>query len=324
MTKEKLLISGASGFIGTRLFKEIIKSKIPCVGIGTSGVETQNYYHCDLFESEKLRQLLRGVSCVVHCAGYAHAFHSHSSEVYQKTWLINYHGTKNLIQIAAEVGVKKFINLSSVKVMSEPDLNCVDETWDLNPDSEYGKSKLAAEKLIFEVALNYPINIINLRLSMVYGLGGKGNLERMTTLTSKRLFPPIPETFNHRSLVHVDDVVDVIIHMVKINSFVNDTFIITGPEAPSGREIYNKIRQINGFKKNDFMIPRGLFEYIAKTFDCIQKLLGRRLLFNTEVSNRLLNTAWYSSEKIKKNFGWQAKISLDDGLKEIISESKIL
>lgn len=53
------------------------------------------------------------------------------------------------------------------------------------------------------------MHVVNLRLAMVYGAGGRGNLERMARLIRCGLFPPLPETGNHRSLVHVDDVVSV-------------------------------------------------------------------------------------------------------------------
>jgi nucleoside-diphosphate-sugar epimerase len=192
MNKEKFFISGASGFIGSALFNEFSKKNISCVGIGRKNIHSDNYLKCDLLDRDRLRSALQGASCIIHCAGYAHAFNALSSEIEEKTWLNNYEATKNLIEIAVEVGVSKFINLSSVKAMSEPGLNCVDEEWDLNPLSEYGKSKLAAEELIFNLAKKSNINIVNLRLTMVYGRGGHGNLERMAKLISKGLFPPLP------------------------------------------------------------------------------------------------------------------------------------
>ena len=62
---------------------------------------------------------------------------------------------------------------------------------------------------MLEAGRRHGMHVVNLRLAMVYGAGGRGNLERMGRLVRRGLFPPLPETGNRRSLIHVDDVVDV-------------------------------------------------------------------------------------------------------------------
>lgn len=318
MNKEKFFVSGASGFIGSALFKELGKKNIPCVGIGRKNIHSDNYLKCDLLDRDRLRSALQGVSCIMHCAGYAHAFNALSGEIKEKTWLINYEATKNLIEIAVEVGVSKFINLSSVKAMSEPGSNCVDEEWGLNPLSEYGKSKLAAEELVFNLAKKSKINVVNLRLTMVYGRGGHGNLERMAKLISKGLFPPLPETNNHRSMVHIDDVVGAIMCVASDSRAHSQTFILAGPEAPSGRRIYNEIRSIYGYRSISFEIPSVFLRLIANIFEVIQKRSGVRMPFNREVLSRLLDSAWYSSNKIEKFLNWKPSVGLSDGLRRML------
>jgi nucleoside-diphosphate-sugar epimerase len=318
MNKEKFIISGASGFIGSALFNEFGKKNIPCVGIGRKNIPSDNYFICDLLDKDSLRSALQGVSCIIHCAGYAHAFNALSGEVEKKTWLINYEATKNLIEIAVEVGVSKFINLSSVKAMSEPGSNCVDEQWGLNPLSEYGQSKLAAEELIFKLAKKSKINVVNLRLVMVYGRGGHGNLERMAKLISKGLFPPLPETNNHRSMVHIDDVVGAIMCVASDSRAHGQTFILAGPEAPSGRRIYNEIRSLYGYRNISFEIPVVVLRLIANIFQVMQKTSGVRMPFNLEVLSRLLDSAWYSSNKIENVLNWKPKVGLSDGLRRML------
>ncbi len=320
MNNEKFFISGASGFIGFALFNEFGKRNIPCVGIGKKNISSDGYIQCDLLDSDHLRIVLQGVSCVIHCAGYAHAFNALAAEVKEKTWLINYQATKNLIEIAIEVGVTKFINLSSVKAMTEPGSNYVDEEWSLNPISEYGKSKLAAEDLIFNLAKKSKISVVNLRLVMVYGKGGHGNLERMANLIAKGLFPPLPETNNHRSMVHIDDVIEAIMCVARDSRAHGETFILTGPEAPSGRKIYNEIRSIYGFGKTNFEIPVVVLRLIANIFECIQKISGVYMPFNREVLGRLLDSAWYSSNKIESFLNWKPKVGLGDGLKRMLCD----
>jgi len=318
MNKEKFFVSGASGFIGSALFNELAKRNIPCVGIGRKNIHSDNYLKCDLLDKDRLRSALQGVSCIMHCAGYAHAFNALSGEIKEKTWLINYEATKNLIEIAVEVGVSKFINLSSVKAMSDPGSSCIDEEWDLNPISEYGKSKLAAEKLLFEVCKKNSVDIVNLRLSMVYGFGSRGNLERMSELIRKRIFPPIPETNNFRSLVHVHDVIDAVMHVANDNRAFGETYIIAGRDSVSGRGLYDEIRKIYGYKKSAFEVPEPIMRYASAIFQIIENKTGLNMPFNKEILSRLFDSAWYSTKKIEDKVGWHPKVDLESGLREML------
>jgi UDP-glucose 4-epimerase len=320
MLPERYLISGASGYIGHTLFHHLKSRNISCVGIGRKNINEDGYVVCDLFDSNTLSQLLSDVTCVVHCAGYAHAFKARSSEVKDATWRINYQGTKNLIEIAANKGVSKFINLSSVKAMGKPGLNCVDESWPAPPTSEYGKSKRAAEDIVIKICTSNHMSYFNLRLAMVYGRESSGNFYRMMHLVSRGLFPPIPETLNHRSLVHIDDVIGAIMCLAKDMRAYQDTFIVAGPESPSGRYIYNQMRNALGFPNNTFEIPVVFLDWMAIIFEGIQSLSGIKMPFNKEVLDRLLGSAWYSTKKIETIMNWSPRISLEDGLKKMVNE----
>ena len=320
MSNEKFFISGASGFIGSAILNNLNKKNISCIGIGRKNLIIDNYINCDLFDKDRLRSVLQGVSCVIHCAGYAHAFNISSAQVKERTWLINYQATKNLIEIAIEVGVTKFINLSSVKAMSAPSSFCVDEEWDLSPISEYGKAKLASEEFIFNLAKKSKIIVVNLRLVMVYGSGGHGNLERMANLISKRLFPPIPETNNHRSMIHIDDVVGAIMCVTSDSRAHGQTFLLAGPEAPSGRRLYNEIRAFYGYRPIKFEIPEMAFRLIANIFEFIQNRTGIQMPFNGQVLSSLLDSAWYSSNKIENFLNWKPQVGLGDGLRKMLCD----
>jgi UDP-glucose 4-epimerase len=305
MAKKKYLITGASGFIGSRVFNELKRSGADCIGLGRKSLICEGYISCNLLDSQGLRMALSGVTCVINCAGYAHAFKASSSEIKKQAWDDNYLGTKNLLEIACNLGVEKFINLSSVKVMGDPGFSCVDEEFDPSPVTDYGLSKLAAEKLVSEAHQQLNVHTVNLRLVMVYGKGGVGNLERMANLIKKKIFPPLPQTANRRSLVHVNDVVAAVLHVLNDPRAAGETFIIAGPESPSGREIFNEIRKIYGFSPLSFELPRWVME----------------LLINKEITSKLLDSACYSNKKIEHMLGWSPQINLKDGLIEMLMSS---
>lgn len=314
-----VLVTGASGFIGRRLCESLRRDHITFRGLQRSATANPCYVPGNLCDPGSLAQACIGVGTVFHCAGYAHAFSSLSEDDAALHWQINFEGTQNLLRACADAGVKRFIFLSSVKAMAEPGRLCVDETYASEPDTAYGKSKLAAEKAVLEAGKRYGMHVVNLRLSMVYGSGGRGNLERMGRLVKRGLFPPLPETGNHRSLVHVDDVVSAM-HLVASDSRANgQTYIIASQHAPSGRALFDALRQAQGLPPCHWSVPASLLWGGARVGDWLEKLAGRRLPLDSEVVDRLLNSAWYSPARIERELGWRAQVSLIDGLSEMLN-----
>jgi nucleoside-diphosphate-sugar epimerase len=280
-----------------------------------------SHVYATLSDRDALLAVCADVDIVFHCAGYAHAFSSLDENDADQHWAINFEGTRNLVEAAGQAGVKRFVFLSSVKAMGEPGNACVNESFPGDPETPYGQSKLAAEQAVLEAGRRYGMHVVNLRLAMVYGSGGRGNLERMGRLVKRRLFPPLPETGNHRSLVHVDDVVSAM-RLVAGDSRANgQTFIIASQHAPSGRALFDALRQAQGLPPCHWSIPASLFWGGAKVGDWLEKAAGRRLPLDSEVVDRLLNSAWYSPARIERELGWRAQVSLVDGLSEMLMNS---
>ena len=184
-------VSGSGGFIGGRLVRALTSDSLQLIPLGR-GV---------------LPEPKDGIDTIFHCAGYAHAFSSLSTDDAAMHWQGNFECTRNLVDAAGKAGVQRFVFLSSVKAMAELGNSLIDEGFLGEPETAYGQSKRSAELAVIEAGKRYGMHVVNLRLAMVYGSGGRGNLERMGRLVRRGLFPPLPETGNHRSLVHVDDVV---------------------------------------------------------------------------------------------------------------------
>lgn len=324
MKPHKYFITGASGFIGGSLFDFLNEQHALVIGVGRSQRGENNYFQCDIFDNVKLKELLKDVTCIVHCAGHAHAFHLPKDKENDLSWKINYEATENLAHLAAELGVSTFIHLSSVKAMGKVENLCVDEGWEHPPEGQYGKSKLAAEKIVSYLGHQFGMRVINLRLSMVYGSGGRGNLERMAHYVCQNMFPPLPETNNHRSMVHIQDVIQAILCVSQNDQLDNELFIVSGPDAPSGRQLYNQIRKSYGMTPIQIQVPRYILYSLASACEGIQWVLGRKLPFNHEVLDRLLNSEWYSSKKLESKTNWRPKVSLEMGLMEMAQDRQKL
>lgn len=303
------LITGASGFIGQRLLRPCDRALVRSACTGANTVVG------DLIIPGSLAAACQGVDTVFHCAGYAHAFVSTNSDSH---WRINYDGTRNLLMAAGEAGVRRFVFLSSVKAMAEPGSACADEDWPGAPTSSYGKAKRAAEEAVLEAGVRYGMHVVNLRLAMVYGRGGRGNFERMARGIEAGWFPSLPETGNRRSLVHVNDVVDVIRLVTAQPTANGKTYIVAGDCAYSGKEIYDTICEVLGKPAARYSVPEWLLRSCGRAGDILGLLHSRPFLLNSEVVGRLIGSACYSSDKINKELGWMAKTHLTEGVMEML------
>ena len=315
-----ILITGASGFIGGRMLRALRSEGVVFRTIRRTPIECEGTFIADLADKASLVRACSGVSCVFHCAGYAHAFASFSDTDEGLHWKVNFEGTQNLLAAAVQAGVRSFVNLSSVKAMVEPGEMCADEELPGEPETAYGKSKRAAEEVALSIGKQSGMHVVNLRLAMVYGAGGRGNLERMARLVRQGLFPPLPETGNHRSLVHVDDVVSamrLVAHDPRANG---RNYIIAGPEAPSGRQLFDALRRAYGMRPCGWSLPVSLLRGAAIGGDLLESIARRRMPFDSEVLDRLLGSAWYSPARIEQELGWCARISLSEGLLELVGK----
>lgn len=313
------LVSGSSGFIGRRLVAALLQSGRPCRQLRRPGTgAAPGQVTADLLDPAGLQAACQGVERVLHCAGHAHAFTALGPGEAALHWQINHEGSRNLAEAAGRAGVRVFVFLSSVKAMGEPGERCVDEDFPDLPASAYGCSKRAAEAAVLEAGARYGMQVVNLRLAMVYGAGGRGNLERMARLVARGLFPPLPETGNHRSLVHVDDVVAAILQAAGDARAAGRTYIVASREAPSGRALYDQLRGALDLPPRSWSVPAGLLRGAARAGDVLEQWLQRRLPLDSEVLERLLGSAWYSPDRIEAELGWSARVSLAAGLREML------
>lgn len=318
------LISGGTGFIASHLARKMAETASPCRLLCRrfhEGAGIHEVMQGDLSDPVSLRDACAGIDTVFHCAGYAHAF---SSSDPQQHWRVNAEGTRHLADAAGQSGVRMFVNLSSVKAMAEPGDDCINENYSGVPSLDYGRSKLAAEAAVLEAGERYGMRVVNLRLAMVYGSGGRGNLERMARLVQRGWFPPLPETGNRRSLIHVDDVVSAMRCVAGCPKASGQTYIVTGPDRPSGHELYDALRRVLGLPQRNWVVPATFLRLLGRAGDIFQTLTGHRLPFDGEVVARLLGSACYDGEKIQRDLAWVPKIGLDAGLREMLGVSKAL
>lgn len=311
----QVLVTGASGFIGTRLC-QALRERGCQVRTTSRNDSSLGGMALDLAELDSFPQALcAGIDTVFHLAGKAHAL----AELHQDNsdyWRINTDATRKLLEAARLAGVKRFVYFSSVKAVAASDTQPIDETFGQPATDPYGLSKYQAEQLV--LTGGYVPHSIVLRPSMVYGGSDKGNLPRMAGAIRRGLFPPLPECGNRRSMVYVDDLVAAALLAAEKPEAAGQIYIVTDRQAYSTRQIYDEIRLALGKPAIGWSIPMPLLKVVARFGDLFAKFVGRRFPLDSDTLEKLTGSAWYSSAKIGRDLGFQPKHSLREVLPNII------
>lgn len=341
--RQSAFVTGASGFIGRRLCDILKASGCRVVGLDRVPVSgaCDEAHVGDLLNIEPWAQALIGADTVFHLAGKVHAL----SEVRQdddEYFRINTEGTKNLLKAAQLAKVKRFIFFSTIKAMSRdkdvvPSADSREQKLEIrgevsgyrqraafseedqiDPDTPYGKSKLEAEKLVLKGGF-VPEPVV-LRLCMVYGVGARGNMQKMLHAVSSNRFPPVPEVRNRRSMVHVADVVRAAVLAAEHPAALGEAFVVSDGQTYSSREIYNLMCRALGRPPPNWSIPLWILRSLGQVGDQIGRLRGRRFVFDSDALEKLIGDAWYSSEKIERQLGFKPEWTLEKAMPEMVSE----
>lgn len=253
----RLLVTGASGFIGRHLLPSLgeagyrvrAAARPSSQVISTERIETVRVP--DFEDGFDWAPALSDVSAVIHLAGLAHA----AGVTDQPYDLVNRAATQALARAAAEAGVGHFILVSSIRAQSGPSADHIlDETGAPCPIDAYGRSKLAAEVAV--AATGIPCTIF--RPVLVYGPQVRGNMERLASLAASRLPLPIGGLKSRRSLLAVDNLVAAIRFALARPPAGRNLYVVADPEPLSIGEIVTTMRAAIGRPPGLVAVPAPL------------------------------------------------------------------
>lgn len=309
------LVTGASGFIGSRLCR-FLESQGYSVRTCNRTHQGPNNIPLDFMKMAACPPALcAGVDVIFHLAGKAHALAETQQDAAEYR-LINTDGTRKLLEAAQLAGVQKFVFFSSVKAVGDSNQQPMDETATVPARDPYGASKYAAEQLVLHGGY-VPLPVI-LRPSMVFGNTDKGNLPRMIHAVRRGMFPPLAESGNQRSMVHVDDLIQAAYLAAEKPQSAGQIYIVTDQQSYSTRQIYDAIRAALGRPPIAWSVPLPLITGLAKFGDGFGRLTGRRFPIDSDSLEKLTGSAWYSSAKIVRELGFQPQHTLWKALPDII------
>jgi UDP-glucose 4-epimerase len=318
--KKCFLVTGASGFIGyelVRYLKEhgmVVRALLrePAKGPWDECVVV------DLSTNRIPAEVMSSVYGVFHLAGATHTAINTSDKSIDYYRRVNVVATQELLKLAQDSKVERFVYFSSVKASGESNDRCLDENSACAPVDVYGSTKLEAEKLVLDAGKRAGIHVCNIRPALVYGRGVKGNLAQMLNSISQNTFPVLPEFHNKRSMISLQDVVSAACLAMDDEKANGQTYIITDGIEYSTRQIYLAMCEILGKKITQPAVPVWALRLAGIIGDMIEMVARKPMPIDSSKFRKLVGSACYDSSKIRNELGWLPKYSLYDVLPEMV------
>ena len=309
-----VLITGASGFVGGALAQYLRQfySVRALVRRSHSSSSIEYISGFDLSREIDLGDAFAGVEVVVHCAARVHVMNETALDPLEEFRQINVLGTINLATQAAQSGVKRFIYLSSVKVNGESTkIGKPFRPEDApNPSDPYGISKFEAELALKDLAVKMGMELVIIRLPLVYGHGVKANFAALIRLVS--LGVPLPfglANQNRRSFVAMDNLLSFIKVCIGHPKAANQTFLISDGQDLSTASLLKEIGLASNKSIQLIPIPISLMKSFLK-------IVGK-----ATVAERLFGNLQVDISKCYELLEWTPPVKVHQALKQAISEA---
>ncbi|MGV8934025.1 MAG: UDP-glucose 4-epimerase family protein [Gallionellaceae bacterium] len=308
----KVLVTGANGFVGRTLLERLNAMRgvtatgslrragnishvpAPFVAVGEMTVQTD------------WSMALVDVQAVVHTAARVHVMADTATNPLNEFRRVNVDATLNLARQAAGAGVRRFVYVSSIKVNGESTpLGSPFRADDPPaPLDAYGISKMEAEQGFRKLAAQTGMEVVIIRPPLVYGPGVKANFAAMMRGLQRGVPLPLGAIYNQRSLVALDNLVDLIVVCLTQPAAANQTFLVSDGEDVSTTELLHRMGQAMGRPARLIPVPASWLKLAAA-------MVGKR-----DVAQRLCSSLQVDIEKTRRLLGWTPPLTLDQGLKK--------
>ena len=306
----KLLLTGASGFVGKGVLQRFIAdgNEVTTTSRRVWNDAPSFLIHCTIdgvLGNTDWRVAVRGQQTVVHCAARVHVMNDLAENPLEAFRAVNFYGTLNLARQAAEAGVRRFIYISSIGVNGAETFDMPFNSSDaVAPHSPYALSKYEAEVGLLQLAEKTGLEIVIVRPPLVYGANAPGNFGSLMRWLGRGLPLPLGAINNQRSLVSLDNLVDLIATCIDHPNAVNQIFLVSDGDDLSTTQLLRGMGRALGRPARLLPIPPGLIKFGAE-------LVGR-----STVAQSLCGSLQVDISKTRQLLGWTPPLSVDEGLKK--------
>lgn len=323
MSNLRLAITGATGFIGSRLALHAHRAGIDVLAAGRIGsrIESERAEELraagvrqtfgTLQSPDYLRETLMDRNCVIHLAAAQHEAHM-PPEYFRE---VNVAGTRALLEAARELGIRRFVYGSSIGVYGSSAEGVLDETSAPRPDNIYTRTKLEAEQLVASFAAQLQVTIV--RISETYG-PSDFRLLKLFRAIDRGHFVTVGAGLNRRQCLHVNDLTRALLLVAEHPLAIGQTFVIAGAESMTTREMVQAIAGALNRAPPRLHAPLWPFKVAATFFETVCPPLGiqpplhhRRLDFFTK-------SFVFSTTKAQTLLGFQPEIDFTTGAADTV------
>lgn len=291
--QSNILITGGTGFIGSKLIEDPYFSDALFVGRARpSGAK--NYVRKNLLVSEDYDEELNSIDTVIHLAGIAH---SNDPDKLQYIHEFNTHFTIYLASRAACNDVKRFIFMSSIKVLG--DVTHGTEKFDCDskyaPSDEYAKSKVNAEIALLKIADESNMQVVIVRPPLVVGVDAKGNLDKILKYAKLGIPLPFLGVENMRSTLCVTDLTDLLRHCVVDDRVANKIIMPKSGLDKSTPKILSDLAKLQNQRLKLFWLPAWLLKGVLMLFG------------GSAMMKKITGSLEIDSSYLEREIGWVSK-----------------
>ena len=310
--KSSIFVTGAAGFIGQAVCSDLSSRGYQVVGalrrqaVACLSAHVQYKTLGDMHDGTNWAAALTGIDSVVHLAARVHLMSDDAQNPLAEYRRINVAMTMNLARQSAAAGVRRFVFISSIKVNGENTPFGQPFTADdiPHPIDPYGVSKLEAEKMLLQLAQETGMEVVIIRPVLVYGPGVKANFLHMMRWLQKGVPLPLKALGNQRSLVAIDNLVDLIATCLHHPAATNQTFLVSDGEDLTVSSLLNRTSLAIGRQARLVAMPMFFLRFTGRIFGM------------EAIIQRLCDPLQVDISKTQRLLGWTPPMTVDAALKK--------
>jgi nucleoside-diphosphate-sugar epimerase len=309
---KKILVTGASGFVGQSLCEALSKSGRFVVGavrnlnIILINKNIEYISVGDISVKKNWKVSLFNMDCIIYCAGRAHE--TKKDKNYDAYQLANIDGTKHLVEQVVETGVKRLVFLSSIGVngLYTNDRNSFSNLDEPNSLENYGKSKYQAEKILLDILNKTELEVVIIRSLLIYRSFMEGNLKRLLKLVKLGIPLPFGGAKKSKSFIGINNLTDLLNHCINHPRAGGKTFLALDSEDLSTPKFIKLIVSSTVRKTNLFSLHIVIRKFLGSIF-------GRR-----KEINKLVGSLRIDNSYTKEILNWTPPISVEEGIRRMV------